>query len=404
MKTVDVLISGSLDSPIGPTGTIKRLLKNKEYLRSRGYELNIFSHDNLKNTNDKTNSSQIKKGNNHKNIKSKLKHYIKKSRTLSVLFTIRSLYLARKLITYYNDPERKPDIIVFHNFFVYEQYTRVIRMPVKKVHFFHNDGLKFAMLYDSYPKLCNSHFAKYLERRFDETIKHLDKIVFISKIGQINFLKTTPFIEPSKTIFFHNGIDDLTLEQKKEKVLIPANKNFKYRLISTGTICERKGQYIVIEALTKINKDILENIHVTFLGGGSQLYALKSFVKKNNLTNHVTFEGSVPKEIVYKYLRQSNIYILMSNNEGLPISIIEAMRSELPIISTKVAGIPELVSNNYNGLLIEPNVFQLTELLNNIEKYDWEMMGKNSRIRFENEFTFDKMREAYCNMLDSLFQ
>ena len=47
----------------------------------------------------------------------------------------------------------------------------------------------------------------------------------------------------------------------------------------------------------------------------------------------------------------------MSNNEGLPISIIEAMRSELPIISTKVAGIPELVSNNYNGLLIEPNVF-----------------------------------------------
>ena len=43
------------------------------------------------------------------------------------------------------------------------------------------------MLYDSYPKLCNSHFAKYLERRFDETIKHLDKIVFISKIGQINF-------------------------------------------------------------------------------------------------------------------------------------------------------------------------------------------------------------------------
>lgn len=196
----------------------------------------------------------------------------------------------------------------------------------------------------------------------------------------------------------------MTLEQKKEKVLIPANKNFKYRLISTGTICERKGQYIVIEALTKINKDILENIHVTFLGGGSQLYALKSFVKKNNLTNHVTFEGSVPKEIVYKYLRQSNIYILMSNNEGLPISIIEAMRSELPIISTKVAGIPELVSNNYNGLLIEPNVFQLTELLNNIEKYDWEMMGKNSRIRFENEFTFDKMREAYCNMLDSLFQ
>ena len=123
----------------------------------------------------------------------------------------------------------------------------------------------------------------------------------------------------------------MTLEQKR-KVLIP-QINFKYRLISTGTICERKGQYIVIEALTKINKDILENIHITFRRG-SQLYALKSFVKKNNLTNHVTFEGSVPKEIVYKYLRQSNIYILMSNNEGLPISLLKPCVPST-IISTK---------------------------------------------------------------------
>lgn len=52
---------------------------------------------------------------------------------------------------------------------------------------------------------------------------------------------------------------------------------------------------------------------------------------------------------MYKHLAQADIFVLLSENEGLPISIIEAMRAGLAIISTNVSGIPELVSND-NGL------------------------------------------------------
>ena len=102
-------------------------------------------------------------------------------------------------------------------------------------------------------------------------------------------------------------------------------------------------------------------------------------------------------------LSAENIYCLMSNNEGLPIAILEAMRAGLPVISTRVAGIPEQVDER-NGILIEPDVKQLTEVLNHLPDYDWEKLGKASRIRFEKEFRFSRMLDDYANVFDSLRQ
>ena len=65
-------------------------------------------------------------------------------------------------------------------------------------------------------------------------------------------------------------------------------------------------------------------------------------------------------------------------------------------------GIPEQVENLFNGILVEPNVESLLEVLNSLSNYDWKLMGKNSRERFEKEFSFDQMKKAYCDMLDTL--
>lgn len=104
---------------------------------------------------------------------------------------------------------------------------------------------------------------------------------------------------------------------------------------------------------------------------------------------------------MYKHLAQADIFVLLSENEGLPISIIEAMRAGLAIISTNVSGIPELVSND-NGLLIRPDAEQLAEILFNSEKYNWKQMGENSRQLYERKFTFERMKMDYVNMIKSL--
>ena len=91
----------------------------------------------------------------------------------------------------------------------------------------------------------------------------------------------------------------------------------------------------------------------------------------------------------------------MSRNEGLPISVLEAMRAGLPVISTRVDGIPEQVDER-NGVLIDPNVDQLVDVLNKLPEFDWESLGKGSRIRFENEYTFERMLRDYADMFDKL--
>lgn len=163
----------------------------------------------------------------------------------------------------------------------------------------------------------------------------------------------------------------------------------------------RKAQRKVIEALGMLSIEKRKKFHLAILGAGPDLPYCKEFVEKNNLCEIVSFEGAVLNTDVYKHLAQADIFVLLSENEGLPISIIEAMRAGLAIISTNVSGIPELVSND-NGLLIRPDAEQLAEILFNSEKYNWKQMGENSRQLYERKFTFERMKMDYVNMIKSL--
>ena len=138
------------------------------------------------------------------------------------------------------------------------------------------------------------------------------------------------------------------------------------------------------------------------MGDGPEKVTLEKTIEKYGLTHNVKFAGSVPNVEVYKHLAEANIAILMSRNEGLPLSLIEALRCGLAGVSTRIAAIPEVIIDGYNGILIEPDVDDLYNLLLRISDYDWDYMGKLSRKLFEEEFTFDRMKKNYLDMLQSL--
>lgn len=106
----------------------------------------------------------------------------------------------------------------------------------------------------------------------------------------------------------------------------------------------------------------------------------------------VSFLGE--REDVSQLLENSNLFILTTNYEGLPISIIEAMSKGLAVIATDVGGINELVLDNWNGYLVKHSDYtKLSEIINylSINTYKRIEFGKNSQTHFLNSFTDQKM-------------
>lgn len=410
MKQVDIIRPCSINAIIGPIGTLKRILKNREYFVGRGYETSLFVNDSISlNRPVELLDAKVAGGEKGKpSIKGRIYDQLSlwgKHIYPLACWLMKNKYKATKRLTdFYISQNRTPDIVEFHSDMECYQYLKGRKEhTAKTVMFLHSDGIPFAMYLVYFPCLRNSRFYKNVWRKIEWTVEHVDKIVFIAQKGQDNFLKTFPNVDPAKTTVMLNGIDDLTVEQKQEVEEIRNKKyDFKYRLCCTGTINTRKGHLYIIEALHRISKEKLSNIHVDFLGEGPQKVVLEELVKQYGLENHIKFYGSVPNVEVYRHLAANNIYILMSQNEGLPISIIEAMRAGLPVISTRIAGIPEIVKDGYNGLLLNPSTEELVPVLERIDDYDWKAMGLRSRERFQSELTFDRMMKDFCDMFDSL--
>jgi glycosyltransferase involved in cell wall biosynthesis len=133
---------------------------------------------------------------------------------------------------------------------------------------------------------------------------------------------------------------------------IDVEKNNYCHFLYLGALNKGKGIYDLLEVINS-NKEEFRNKIKIHIGGNGEVDKVRAFIKERNIEDIVIFEGWVSGEKKYQLLSQADVYILPSYNEGLPISILEAMSYKLPIISTAVGGIPEVVEHLENGLLVE---------------------------------------------------
>lgn len=120
-----------------------------------------------------------------------------------------------------------------------------------------------------------------------------------------------------------------------------------------GRIETRKGMFDLLEMI-KNHKDYFNNKVIVKIGGDGEIEKLKNMIHDYKLETIVEYVGWVSGEKKVNLLNSSNVYVLPSYNEGLPISILEAMSYKMPIISTDVGGISTIVKNDKNGKLIIP--------------------------------------------------
>jgi glycosyltransferase involved in cell wall biosynthesis len=128
-------------------------------------------------------------------------------------------------------------------------------------------------------------------------------------------------------------------------------------------------------------------------------------VKEEKLSPWAQLTGELEREKVPAFLGFADIFLLPSFWEGMPVTIIEAMRSGLPIISTPVAGIPDMIDNGVSGLLINPgSPDEIAEavLLLKQDKALRDKLAAGAKQRFEEKFEFSKgieeIRVLYASM------
>ncbi len=157
-----------------------------------------------------------------------------------------------------------------------------------------------------------------------------------------------------------------------------------------GRLGKRKGAYDLLDATSKI-ASAQPQVRL-LLGGDGELEQVKARAQELGLANHLQLLGWVGPQDKERYLAQAMLYILPSYNEGLPMSVLEAMAAGLPILSTPIGGIPEAVTDGVEGFLVQPGdvnalADRLQRLLSDPELAS--QMGAAARRKVETTFSSD---------------
>lgn len=218
-----------------------------------------------------------------------------------------------------------------------------------------------------------------------------------------NFLRsaTTVLVLGEKWKSVISKIEPNTHVQILRNTVKNPNKTVKYtskpfNILFSGVLIKRKGVADLIKALNylKIEYNIDHNdIKLSIAGEGPELSNLINLSNQLELLKMVNFEGWKENYEMEKLLISSQLFALPSYNEGLPISILEAISYGLPVVSTNVGSIDEAV--NENGLLVKPNnhkelAFSIKEMM--VEN-KWNDYSRNSVKLFLKEFNEDKYFE-----------
>jgi len=195
--------------------------------------------------------------------------------------------------------------------------------------------------------------------------------------------------------------DDSRQQEARKRYVVP--KDASPLLGYAGSFEARKGLPILLQAVAGI-KEELPGVHLLLVGDGPDELMLKEMVEKMQLSDHVSF-FPFTSEPVYLFECVDIVMLSSLNKEGLPNILLEAMAMELPVIASRLAGIPEIVKPAETGEMLEPGDVQgfskaILKLWSDKEKYN--MMAGNARRLMENCFDKKQQFTAFLNFFSTI--
>lgn len=251
-----------------------------------------------------------------------------------------------------------------------------------------------------YPVLRLSEELYFRQKRFYTTPSNWMKTWFNENFK----IKTNIRVVP-------NCIDvaDYTIKENDFAVenIIPQHLKEKQIVLFAGRLLSLKGVDVLVRAIPKISKALTnDDVLFVFAGPGD------SSRFQNRLINPHTdskclFTGPLPKETVVKLMSKSALVVLPTYNDNSPYTILEAMACGIPVVASNVGGIPEIITNGYDGILVNPgspealadaiiDLLQDKKLYNQISKREKETITK----KFSWETNMPKYLKAYSDAIN----
>ncbi len=203
----------------------------------------------------------------------------------------------------------------------------------------------------------------------------------------------------SKVNLIYNGIDLELYNPKKYQ-------NKKQFIVGTvGRMAAVKDQLTLIKAIEILITEYPEFkniIRLDVVGDGELYSSLQSYIEEHSLTANIKLLGA--RNDVANILQSFDVFVLPSLAEGIPLTILEAMATSLPVISTRVGGVPELIENDINGYLISPQ--DVNSLAIKIRHYIdrpelIKKHGNNGRLKVEESFSLQAMTDQYLKVYNA---
>ena len=181
----------------------------------------------------------------------------------------------------------------------------------------------------------------------------------------------------------------------------------KIRLGCLGRFVEKKGIDLLLEA-AKIVKDKGYDIKLDIAGYGPLEERYKTYVRDHGLKGCVSFPGKLTHKDVFRWLENIDLFVLpcrRDNNgdvDGIPVVLMEAMANGVPVISSKLSGITELIDDGISGLLVEPDdsdsiAIRIIDLIENGDLF--ETLQKNAYKKIDSDFTLSKCAMDIGNII-----
>jgi glycosyltransferase involved in cell wall biosynthesis len=237
-------------------------------------------------------------------------------------------------------------------------------------------------------------FNRVLRRYETQLMNQSDALIAVSRytVGELTELYG---IEEEKIHVIYNGVDINKFKPRPDRAKLQREFGLdekKKIILFVGRLYHRKGLEILLQSIPPVLQEFGDvKFAISGTGFKKKEQSLRDLAKELDIEDYVKFLGYVPDEKLPELYSASDIFVLPAIYENFPFAILEAQATGLPVISTKVGGIPEFLADKENGFLIDPgDTKQLTQRVLTLlqDPKLAEEMGRRGRKLIEEKFAW----------------